>query len=143
MRHALVAAILPLVLAAPAFAQGTLEQPKNPDDGVGVDYTQPYLNDLLLRAYPFVDGNSIANSNRKFACEKQRMALAEDPLDPALDQAYEACLKRQREQSSTSPPRATPAPGPGARPPLYIPDPDGTAPVRPLPPAPAHPNAQN
>jgi hypothetical protein len=143
MRQALISALVLLALAAPAFAQqGSLQQPRTPDNGVGVDYSQPYVNDLLLRMQRFTDGGAILNGDRIISCEKQRMALSENPTDPALDQAYEACLDRQREQFEALR-RFRANPGPGARPPLFIPDPNAPPLVRPIPPAPDHPNAQN
>ena len=143
MKHALFAALVPLAFAAPAYAQRALEQPRAPYDGVGVDYSQPYLNDLLLRMHSFVDGNSIVDGDSIFSCEKQRMALAEDPLDPALDQAYEMCMERRREQSPAPLQPFRLNPGPDAKPPLFIPDPNAPPLARPIPRAPDHPNAQN
>lgn len=138
MRHA-VLAIASLALAAPAFAQQNLEQPRTPHDGVGVDYTQPYVNDLLLRLQPFVDGNMVGTAPR-LSCEKQRNALAEDPLDPALDQAYEMCMKQLELQRHEF--FATPAPNPWKAEP-YDPRAENPGAVRRLPPLSRHPNVQN
>lgn len=136
MRYA-VLAIASLALTAPAFAQQSLEQPSTPDNGVGVDYSQPYVNDLLLRIQPLVDGNMIGTAPR-LSCEKQRNALAEDPLDPALDQAYEMCMEKLEQERRES--FAVPVPNPWKAEP-YRPEHPGA--VRRLPLAPTHPNVQN
>lgn len=142
MKRAFAALAFSALLAAPAFAQGSLDQPDTPDNGVGVDYTQPYLNDLLLRMQPLVDGNMIGQGLR-LSCEKERNALAENPLDKALDQAYDMCVARRQKQLDELSRQLRDMPPPSVNPPLFRPERNPPRMLRPLPPMPSHPNAQN
>ena len=135
MKYALLVALISLSLGASAFAQPPLEQPDIPHDGVGVDYTQPWMNDLLLRTTPWVEGDSVFVGPRLTNCTKQLNALAENPLDPALDKAYEDCIeKRVRERQAWS------DSGRHRRP--FDPS-ENEFNLRPVPPVARHPNAQN
>lgn len=135
MGYALAALVLAALAAAPAMAQQNQEQPHTPDDGVGVDYTQPFLNDLLLRIEPLKDGTLIYD--RLLPCEKE---LLEYQRNRGLEllETFRACVDREREKLE----RYGATPAPGGRSPFYVPQPGSAPLVRPLPPAPEHPNVQ-
>ncbi len=129
-------AIASLAFTAPAFAQENLEQPRVPHDGVGVDYSQPYMNDLLLRMERPTDGMLIRRGAQP--CEEELAKLQADRKQELLE-AFKACVDREREKLE----RYSAMPGPGVKPPLYVPDPDAPPFVPRLPLAPSHPNVQN
>jgi hypothetical protein len=135
MRYAFAALVFAALTAAPAMAQQNQEQPRTPDDGVGVDYTQPFMNDLLLRIQPLKDGTLIYD--RLQPCEKELLEYQRNRRVELLE-AFRACVDREREKLEHY--GATPAPG--GRSPFYVPEPGSAPLVRPLPLAPEHPNAQ-
>lgn len=137
MRRLFIAAILSL-LSAPAFAQQSLEQPATPDDGVGIDYTKPYVNDLLLRAEARLVGDNISDDPRS-VCKKTFDAWKEDVNNAAVRGAHMACIRERMRQQAEEEQRSRP--GLRAEPYRVQPGPPPIAPRLPL--SPNHPNAQN
>lgn len=148
MRYA-VLAIASLALAAPAFAQQNLEQPKAPHDGVGVDDSQPYMNDLLLRVPPLADGSRIANGSVllrgpiELDCEDLQTAFELSPSDYFAEAAYLSCVITQEAFRLPEYEYFPLQNGPGLNRKPYAPEPGAPPLVRRLPLAPSHPNAQN
>lgn len=137
MRRLIVLAALSL-LSAPAFAQGSLEQPATNDDGVGIDYTQPFVNDLLLRTEPLMLGDNIADGAR-LACEKTFNAWKDDPTNAVVRGAHMECVREYGRQWWEENQRSRP----GMRFEPYRLEPAAPPPTRRLPLSPSHPNAQN
>ena len=142
MKHALLVALIPLTLGASALAQPPMQQPNIPDDGVGVDFTQPWMNDLLLRTVPWVNGDNVFDGRRPTSCDKERNALAEDPLDPSLNLAYDQCMAKREDELSKAPPTFQLMPAPPQRKPWPLEPMDKNFKFERLPTIPAHPNAQ-
>ena len=143
MKHALLAVLVPLALSGSALAQQSLKQPQTPDDGVGVDYTQPHMNDLLLRTDPRDLGVYVRDGSRRFQnvppeCIDEARAFRTD--DPASKKAYTDCFSEYRPKYL-----ARPAPVPeGPRVEKRPVDPtENRFSVQRMPPVTRHPNAQN
>ncbi len=98
MKYSLVVSLIPLALGASAMAQPPMQQPANPDDGVGVDYTQPWMNDLLLRAEPEMKAYSVRETFRfsapKTGCEKEIEALRR--REPGASEGLRECTFEQQ-----------------------------------------------
>lgn len=148
MRRLFIAAMLGL-LSAPASAQGTLKQSTTPDNGVGVDYTKPYVNDLMRRGDPLTSrrvsetiGHAISESRRQF-CETQFEAFKKDPASDALRETSTACRKKFREEVQPLVVKAFQRQLPGVQAQPYRAQPSPPSGTRRLPLSPSHPNAQN
>jgi hypothetical protein len=148
MRRLLIAAALSL-LSAPAFAQQSLEQPATPDDGVGIDYTKPYVNDLLLRSGPIQNGNRIATGYVllrgaiELDCDELQAVFERSPTDFFAQAAYVSCVATQEAFGKPEYEYFPLQTGPGLDNKPYIPDANSGPLTRHLPLSPSHPNAQN
>lgn len=147
MKHILLVALVPLALSGSAFAQPPTQQPAIPDDGVGVDYTQPYMNDLLLRTEPVMRGNQVRDQFRwqvpEAGCEEELQAFKE--RRPGASLALRECafdqqpgLREEYQQWLRRPFRFGPDMD---RRPLDPSDDNFT--IQRMPPVHGHPNAQN
>ncbi|RYG28463.1 MAG: hypothetical protein EON93_18560 [Burkholderiales bacterium] len=142
MKRLIFVATLSL-LSAPAFAQGSLEQPKTPDDGAGVDFTQLYMNDLLLRHEASPEPERVHTVISIPSCLPEFRAAKADPTDPDMRANVEACAARQKQALRDIEEMRKAMPAPGPKPPLFIPEPTRQTKTPRLPLSPNHPNAQN
>lgn len=149
MKPALACLIIPFALASSAFAQQPMQQPDAPHDGVGVDHTQPWMNDLLLRTEPPKEGFTVRETFRysapKTGCEAEIEALQR--REPGAITALRECtFKHQPELREKFEEWAERQGGPQRRWQLDrrpVDPSEKNFSLKPVPPTARHPNVQN